>query len=301
MENLIIGVDHGYAAMKTHHCVFPTGLVAHGYAPYTTKNVLKYGGKYYVVGSGRQPIQKDKTQAEDYYLLTLAAVAQELQVLKADWCANIHLAAGLPLTSFGRDRERFRAYLLRDRQPVSFRYEEHDFRIAVTQVSLFPQGYAAALLRPELAQRDSVNIIDIGGWTCDLMRVNKRVPDASTCRSLEQGVIRCMDEMSEQIRREFALSVPAAQIQSVLQGRDGGLQKNVEDLIHQQATEYVQHLLSFVAESGMDIYATPTIFMGGGASLIRRYASNMELFRQPVIVEDVSLNAKAYEFLAGKV
>jgi len=64
-EPIIIGVDHGYAAMKTAHFSFHTGLVAHEHEPYTLNNVLEYGGKYYVVGSGRQPLQKDKTQTED--------------------------------------------------------------------------------------------------------------------------------------------------------------------------------------------------------------------------------------------
>lgn len=52
-ESIIIGVDHGYAAMKTAHFSFHTGLVAHEHEPYTLSNVLEYGGKYYVVGSGR--------------------------------------------------------------------------------------------------------------------------------------------------------------------------------------------------------------------------------------------------------
>lgn len=78
-DSIIIGVDHGYAAMKTAHFAFPSGLVAYEYEPYTLSNVLEYGGKFYVVGSGRQPLQKDKTQAEDYYLLTLAAIAKELE------------------------------------------------------------------------------------------------------------------------------------------------------------------------------------------------------------------------------
>ena len=102
-EPIIIGMDHGYAAMKTAHFSFHTGLVAHEHEPYTLNNVLEYGGKYYVVGSGRQPLQKDKTQTEDYYLLTLAAVAKELVYRNAGPAVDIHLAAGLPLTSFGRD------------------------------------------------------------------------------------------------------------------------------------------------------------------------------------------------------
>ena len=50
-ESMIIGVDHGYAAMKTAHFSFPSGLVAYEHEPYTLKDVLEYGGKFYVVGS----------------------------------------------------------------------------------------------------------------------------------------------------------------------------------------------------------------------------------------------------------
>ena len=79
MSNPItIGVDHGYAQIKTAHFTFPTGLVEYEHEPYTQRNVLEYGGRYFVVGSGRQPLQRDKTRTEDYYLLTLAAIAREL-------------------------------------------------------------------------------------------------------------------------------------------------------------------------------------------------------------------------------
>ena len=110
-DTITIGIDHGYAAMKTAHFSFPTGLVEYEHEPYTSKDVLEYGGKYYVVGSGRQPLQKDKTLTEDYYLLTLAAIVRELEHRGAERTASVHLAAGLPLTSFGRDKKKFRAYL----------------------------------------------------------------------------------------------------------------------------------------------------------------------------------------------
>ena len=47
-EPITIGVDHGYAAMKTAHCSFPSGLAEYEHEPYTQKNVLCYDGKYYV-------------------------------------------------------------------------------------------------------------------------------------------------------------------------------------------------------------------------------------------------------------
>mgnify|MGYP002587255535 CR=1 FL=1 len=99
-EPITIGVDHGYAAMKTAHCSFPSGLAEYEHEPYTQKNVLCYDGKYYVVGSGRQPLQKDKTADENYYLLTLAAIAKEIAYRNAPTTTPVILAAGLPLTSF---------------------------------------------------------------------------------------------------------------------------------------------------------------------------------------------------------
>lgn len=199
-ESIIIGVDHGYAAMKTAHFSFPTGLVAYEHEPYTLNDVLEYGGKYYVVGSGRQPIQKNKTQTEDYYLLTLAAIAKELAYRNAGTAADIHLAAGLPLTSFGRDKKAFQDYLCRGGKPVSFRYEGQDYAVTIFKVSLFPQGYAAVLTQNGLLDEPSVIVADIGGWTVDLMRLDDRIPNAATCRSMELGMIRCLDEISEQIR-----------------------------------------------------------------------------------------------------
>ena len=61
----IIGIDQGYGNMKTANTIFPTAITAYDTAPMFKGDVLEYGGKYYVVGSGRQPLQKDKTQTED--------------------------------------------------------------------------------------------------------------------------------------------------------------------------------------------------------------------------------------------
>ena len=83
----------------------PSGLAEYEHEPYTQKNVLCYDGKYYVVGSGRQPLQKDKTVDENYYLLTLAAIAKEIAYRNAPTTTPVILAAGLPLTSFGRERK----------------------------------------------------------------------------------------------------------------------------------------------------------------------------------------------------
>lgn len=69
---MIMGIDHGYYAIKTRHFSFPAGVTAYTHEPYTLKNTLQIGGKYYVCGTGRQPILRDKTVNDNYYILTLA-------------------------------------------------------------------------------------------------------------------------------------------------------------------------------------------------------------------------------------
>ena len=58
---------------------------------------------FFVCGSGRQPTQRDKTANDNYYLLTLAAIAKELKARGALRECSVTIAAGLPLTSYGRD------------------------------------------------------------------------------------------------------------------------------------------------------------------------------------------------------
>ena len=72
----------------------------------------------FVCGSGRQPIQRDKTINDNYYLLTLAAIAKEIRQRSLPPECSVRIAAGLPLTSFGRDKPKFKDYLLRSNQPV---------------------------------------------------------------------------------------------------------------------------------------------------------------------------------------
>ena len=280
-EMIIIGVDHGYAAMKTAHFTFPTGLVEYEHEPYTQRNVLEYGGRYFVVGSGRQPLQRDKTRTEDYYLLTLAAIARELAYRGAEHSATVHLAAGLPLTSFGRDKKKFRDYLFRDGQMASFRYDGADYAVTISEVSLFPQGYAAVLTQTEL--------------------LDNRIPNAATCRSLELGMIRCIDGISEQVRRMFGVSMTDAQIESVLRGDAGSMDERLRAVIHAQADKYVRELLSAITESGLDVRAMPAIFLGGGAALLKRHVSATDGLCRPLILDDVCLNAKGYERLVGQL
>lgn len=269
---MIIGIDHGYYAIKTRHCSFPAGLTCYGsHEPYTRQNVLEVDGQFYVYGTGRQPVRRDKTENDTYYLLTLAALAQEIKARSAPNECPVKIAAGLPLTSFGRDKPKFRQYLLRS-QPVQFRFGGTEYKITVEDVALFPQGYAALLTDPDLLlDEPSLLLMDIGGWTVDLMRIDNARPVAETAHSLEFGMIRCIDAVREHMRRETGLSLTDAQIEQMLAGGPCSLGDTVREIVRQQGRAYTERLFALVTEAGFDLRALPTVMLGGGAGIVQRH------------------------------
>ena len=46
--SIIIGIDHGYYAIKTAHCSFPAGLTSYGeHEPYTRQGLLELAGCFF--------------------------------------------------------------------------------------------------------------------------------------------------------------------------------------------------------------------------------------------------------------
>ena len=296
-----IGLDHGYYAIKTRHFSFPAGIAVYSHEPYTLQNTLEYGGKFYVCGTGRQPILRNKTENDNYYLLTLAAIAREIKQRGENTECSVTLAAGLPLAGFGREKKFFREYLLRSSQPVCFKFEGVPYKITIEDVKLFPQGYSAIAIHPELIQNEpSVLLMDIGGWTVDLMRLDNGVPNASTCRSLELGMIRCIDETKEQVRRDVGLSVTDAQVERVLAGKPCNMDEKARSIIRRQGRLYTERLLSAVMESGFDLKAIPVVMLGGGASVVKGNVSPQDGLCRVFALTDDRVNAEGFERILGQ-
>lgn len=263
---------------------------------------LDIEGKYYVCGTGRQPLLRTKTENEQYYLLTLAAIAQEIRFRKAPRKAEVVLAAGLPLTSFGREKKNFRDYLLERKNPVVFEYEGELYEIRVLDVRLFPQGYSVVAMHPEIIRDEpSVLLVDIGGWTIDIMRLDNGVPNAATCRSLEMGVIRCQDEILEQVRRDTGLSITEVQVERVLNGKSCSISEEAKNIILTYGRQYVKRIVSAIMEAGFDLQAVPAVFLGGGARLFERNVSPQDRLCRLITLPDVCLNAAGFERLAGQI
>ena len=73
---MVIGIDHGYGNMKTATRCFPSGVARYDKEPIFQNNLLVYNGMYYQIGEEQKEFCAEKTQDEDYYVLTLAAIAK---------------------------------------------------------------------------------------------------------------------------------------------------------------------------------------------------------------------------------
>lgn len=271
-------------------------------SPTRSSRYWRSGGHFYVCGSGRQALKYDKTADSDYAMLTLAAIAEELRARGQPATADVILAIGLPLTRYGREKQAFSEYLLSSfPRPVSFKYEGEAFKISIKSALVYPQGYAAIMSQiPQLMQEPSVIVADVGSWTVDVMRLDYGRANAETCKSLEMGMIRCVSDTLEQVRRTTGFSLTEPQIEQIIRGEKSGLDDEILRLVSREVYRYTANLTGTLMESGFDIRAVPTIFLGGGAALVEHNAAS-ELLKQCSFIKDIHANAKGYEQIARQV
>lgn len=96
-ETYIISIDHGYGNMKTANCCFQAGVTVYDKEPIFKDNLLVWNNKYYLIGAEHKEFSAYKMLDNDYYVLTLAAIARELNISKI-YSADVLITAGLPLT-----------------------------------------------------------------------------------------------------------------------------------------------------------------------------------------------------------
>ena len=137
----IIGVDHGYGNIKTANYCFPAGVESSDTEPIFKQDLLIYEGRYYQIGIGHKEYAAEKIMDQDYYVLTLAAIAREL-VRENITEASVDLAAGLPLSWVGKQKQAFKEYLLQNRE-VEFTFRNREYHIHIVGAEVFPQDFAA--------------------------------------------------------------------------------------------------------------------------------------------------------------
>lgn len=296
---MIIAIDNGNANTKTVHHVFTSGLTMHDVKPPMSDELIKFKGKYYTLSSTRLPYSRDKTKGISCFILSLFGIAKELLEEKMPTeDIDIDLAVGLPPEHYGTLKDKFRDYFLSFGSKVDFTYNEIPFSINLRTVNVFPQAFAAVLSKSSnLKSYSRTYVIDIGGYTTDILLLSNGKPDLSYCRSLEIGIIKMNNIIKGRISTAYDMQIEDEHIYDVLSNRKTILSEEVKENIREEAAKHTETILNNMRELGIDLKSNPAIFAGGGALLLKPFLEASEKTATIEFLPDISSNAVGYTIL----
>ena len=259
IKKVRIAVDHGNRNMKTCSQVFTTGLTIQDKKPARGEKFLFYEGKYYVLSENRIPYQRDKTQDDRFFILTLFAIVKELEenpLIQPEDVIQVDLPIGLPPKHYAELCERYESYFKRQGKIHDINYCGSTYHITIGEVMAFPQDYAAMMTMIEkLQQIPKVVGIDIGGFTTDYLLMRKGNPDMEACDSMEKGVITMYNKIISGINSEYDILLEESDIDSILQGNTEFYEEAVVRMTESMVQDFVKDLLNSIRERGIDTKA----------------------------------------------
>ena len=312
MEQIkIISIDHGNKNIKTLNHVFTAGYMECGHLPSIGGDILAYGDKEYALVDQRLPQKKNKSNDEDYFVLTLYAIGKELatgnKTQMADShvrCWDIQLLVGLPPLQFKIMKQQFVAYFTRRKFPIEFALNGIPIAIKISAVHVYPQAYAAFVTVMEnFKDLRTLNIVDIGGHTVDILQMVNLYPNMSVCTSLFGGVNTLFQRINESTRAKGDNNIPESDIDGVLRCDKKILNEcsqKLISLIQSKAEQFTHEKIAEISQVGLDLREHQTLFVGGGAVLLKMYIENTGLVAKPYYIIDVHANAKGYLILHNR-
>ena len=274
---MVISVDTGNKMIKTEHYEFNSGIDVLDTIPGENDEVIEFGGKYYRTTNRRISYMEDKTEDDRYYILTLIAIAKELDTMKKEAVLapneliEIELLVGLPPAHYGKYRKKFQQYFQRDGKVVGFKYGGTSYQILIHEVKVYVQAYAAYCVlaaRRHLTELPKVLVIDIGGFTVDYMILRYGRLEKEHVDSLESGVICLYGRIRAAIRQKYSIALDEEDIDNIILGKNTGYMQELKERVREVTIGYVTELLGTFRELGIDFRTTQTVFMGGGAILV---------------------------------
>ncbi len=145
--------------------------------------------------------------------------------------------------------------------------------LLIRQILVYPQAYAAVVPQAQaIRQNPRTFVVDIGGFTTDVLLLRGIQPDMQVCRSLELGVIPMSDGIIGRVSALHDIKIDDDHIADVIQGRSTILPDDVRETIRSTVKKsYAAGILDKLRELQVDLRATPAVFMGGGAALFRPF------------------------------
>ena len=298
---MIISVDHGNKSIKTPHAIFTSGLVmSDGLQGFKT-DYIGWNGKYYSLTERRISYLRDKTEDDRFFILTLFAIAKELEYRDVSETLDpieITLLVGLPPAHYEQLHSRFEQYFLRRREAIDFEYNGKYYSVRINKVLSYPQAFAAAVTQYSTLKVHSVAyIIDIGGFTIDVLKLRFGRPDLEVVESFEKGVITLYNSIASKCNSQYARILEECEIDEVIRNQPTVLPGEVQQLIRSMTSDFLAEFYNFLRERGIDVSTRTCVFAGGGSLLLRGMLERGNNVAFPIIIEDIHANTIGNEDL----
>lgn len=210
--------------------------------------MLTYNDKYYIIGEEHKEFISDKMTDNDYYILTLAAIAREMNIRKIT-SASVHIAAGLPLTWVSEQKEDFKRYLLQN-ETADFNFKGTDYHIEFTGADIFPQGFSA--IADCLREFKGVNMLaDIGNGTMNVMYINECKPSEKKCFTEKYGTNQCMLAVRENLMKLYGVNIDETVLDRVIRTGTADISERYLTAITETASEYVKAYSVYFVNTSM--------------------------------------------------
>lgn len=292
---MVIGIDHGYGNIKTANTCFRTGVTKYEKEPTFQNNLLVYEGMYYQIGEEHKEFLAEKMMDEDYYILTLAAIARELHIAGI-YRAKVHLAAGLPLTWVSEQKEAFREYLLQHKT-ADYTFRDKQFHVEFTGADIFPQGFAA--VADKLRNFKGINMLaDIGNGTMNIMYINDCRPMEKKCYTEKYGTNQCILAVRESMLKQFGTVVDDLVIEQVIRHKTADIGEKYLEAIQESARKYTEEIFRKLREHEYNPELMRLYVVGGGSCMIENFGQYEK--NRVTIINDICATAKGYEMLAAR-
>lgn len=320
MESLTIdiGCDVGNYDTKTQMTTTPSSFAAFEIDQLVAEEALTFNGKYYIPTTERDNQEKDKTASDHALVMTLFGIAKEIisQVAhegelassiqrKVDSVRHIRLGVGLPVGFFSElAAKTHRYYAQTFENGACFGYKGKMtggnyvyFNLLVDKIGVYPQDVIGTIRNPNLnipRIAEDYYIIGIGGGTLDLIPMMGGGPQVQRCVSLAMGTTEMYKVIGSRLQQNGYGEKEFKIIENVLLGKPTFISDTERRMILEETKTYADKIINNLQNRGLKLNDYPSVFIGGGALLLRRYFEESGAFVKTEFVENVRENAVCY-------
>lgn len=317
-----IGVDVGNFDTKTQLTSTESSYASYENEQLVAPEFLYFEGRYYVPTSERNNQEQDKTKDDYSTIMTLFGIAKEILAQATSNCmtaegiqsrvkevTNVRLGVGLPVGYFSKLAKKTLAYYQeRFSDVVEFSYKGPKskntlvhFKIKFDNIGIYPQDVIAVIKNPDLSiprEYSDYDIIGIGGGTLDIIPVRNRRPEVQHVISKEHGTTQLFAEISKKLQQNGFNAKDQNTLEKVVRGikttLDNPGREKEKQFILDCVKSFSDKMIDDLIHEGLNFEDYPTVFIGGGALLLKDYLAANPSFSQTEFVKSVNENAIYY-------